>query len=372
MPTANPENEKGGFITIQPWMVKRLGLKSNELIIYALIHGFSQDGHSYFYGSIRYIMDSTNLSKETVLTVLQSLVRKSLVIKKDVRNYQLFDSRKVAQGGQHFCLYYTAVSRGRNFAGQETRPAGSENLTGAGQKSVPAAGQEFRPNNLLDTKFDTATAAEKNGDSASGRKRRPGILKESAEAEDIISQELKKLFGGHLVFDSEFVPEISRLAIQFGIGKKDIPSYLKFAFERTSARNPKSLTNLFHAMAKSPAVMQDFTLLLKKEQERRQAFISCPACGSPDESPFRNCGKCGFDMTKRDDTREVTLWRQVTALPPGRREAYQRECDEEIQRLVAHGFLERHKNPQLQEQFEARLDEIRRKYGITGEEKETE
>ena len=43
------------FINIQGWMVTELGLKGNELIIYAIIAGFSQDGESNFHGSLSYL-----------------------------------------------------------------------------------------------------------------------------------------------------------------------------------------------------------------------------------------------------------------------------------------------------------------------------
>ena len=36
------------FVTIQSFMRSELGLKGNELIAYALIYGFSQDGASEF------------------------------------------------------------------------------------------------------------------------------------------------------------------------------------------------------------------------------------------------------------------------------------------------------------------------------------
>ncbi len=57
------------FITILAPMVTELGLSGNKLIIYALIHGFSKDGEHDFHGSINYICDWTNLSKNTVLVV---------------------------------------------------------------------------------------------------------------------------------------------------------------------------------------------------------------------------------------------------------------------------------------------------------------
>ena len=113
----------GNYICIQSWMVTELKLKANELIIYALIHGFCQDGISFFYGSIKYIMENTNLSKETVLSVLQSLVRKKLIVKKDVKSYQVFDNKKTASGSQHSSLYYTVYSRKK-----KKKPSGQESV----------------------------------------------------------------------------------------------------------------------------------------------------------------------------------------------------------------------------------------------------
>ena len=39
-------NYKDNYIVIQTFMIRELKLKGNELILYALIHGFSQDGTS--------------------------------------------------------------------------------------------------------------------------------------------------------------------------------------------------------------------------------------------------------------------------------------------------------------------------------------
>jgi len=69
------------YITILDFMVTDLGLKGNELIIFALIYGFSQDGVSDFYGSLTYIQERTNLSRQTVVDVLKKLVEKKLVTK---------------------------------------------------------------------------------------------------------------------------------------------------------------------------------------------------------------------------------------------------------------------------------------------------
>ena len=48
------------YIAIQGFMVKDLELAGNELIAYALIYGFSQDGESQFRGSLSYVADWLN------------------------------------------------------------------------------------------------------------------------------------------------------------------------------------------------------------------------------------------------------------------------------------------------------------------------
>lgn len=69
------------FVAIQGWMRTRLNLKGNELLIYALIYGFSQDGQSRFTGSRKYIADWCGCSLDTVDRSLSSLISKGLLAK---------------------------------------------------------------------------------------------------------------------------------------------------------------------------------------------------------------------------------------------------------------------------------------------------
>lgn len=69
------------FITIQGWMRTKLNLKGNELLIYALIYGFSQDGETTFRGSRKYIAEWCGCSLDTVDRSLSSLVAKGLLAK---------------------------------------------------------------------------------------------------------------------------------------------------------------------------------------------------------------------------------------------------------------------------------------------------
>lgn len=76
------ENVKNSnFIVIQGWMVNKLGLKGNELLVYACIYGFSQTEGQTFNGSLQYLADWTNSTKQGVIKNLQSLISKGLIKK---------------------------------------------------------------------------------------------------------------------------------------------------------------------------------------------------------------------------------------------------------------------------------------------------
>ena len=120
------------FITIQGWMVNELGLKGNELIVYAIIYGFSQAENQVFNGSLQYIADWLNTSKQTVINTLKHLQEKELIEKKE---------RYV--NGVKFCEYY---SKNLNGVVKKFEWGCSKNLNGGVQN--------FLPNNILDNKKD--------------------------------------------------------------------------------------------------------------------------------------------------------------------------------------------------------------------------
>ena len=62
------------FVAIQGWMVTELGLKGNSLLIYAIIYGFSQAEGQVFTGSLQYLADWTNSTKQGVLKNLKKLI----------------------------------------------------------------------------------------------------------------------------------------------------------------------------------------------------------------------------------------------------------------------------------------------------------
>lgn len=65
---------QGDYIVILAPMVSELKLSGNNLIIFALIYGFTKDGFHKFEGSIDYICKWTNISRPTVISCLKVLV----------------------------------------------------------------------------------------------------------------------------------------------------------------------------------------------------------------------------------------------------------------------------------------------------------
>lgn len=89
------------FVTIQGWMVNEFQLKGNELLIYAIIYGFCQDDNQKFCGSLQYLADWTNSTKQGVIKNLKSLLDKKLIEK----NEKIINNVKV-------CEYYVTKFNG--------------------------------------------------------------------------------------------------------------------------------------------------------------------------------------------------------------------------------------------------------------------
>lgn len=74
--------DNDNYVVIQGWMCNELKLSGNELLVFALIYGFSQDGESEFSGSRTYISKTFNISKPTVDKAIKSLISKGLIQKR--------------------------------------------------------------------------------------------------------------------------------------------------------------------------------------------------------------------------------------------------------------------------------------------------
>ena len=98
-------NEKN-YIAIADWMLN-LNLNTRELLTYAIIYGFCQDGEGYYYASFPYLAEWLGLdskkSSQNVTRYLKPLVEKNLVVKKE----------GTSRLNQKLCLYRTVENKGK-------------------------------------------------------------------------------------------------------------------------------------------------------------------------------------------------------------------------------------------------------------------
>ena len=83
----------GWYITIQQEMRDVLGLKGNELLVFAFINGYSQEGQGCYYGSLAHLQEVCGIaSRQTAIATLRSLCEKGYII----RNEQLHPVKMVS------------------------------------------------------------------------------------------------------------------------------------------------------------------------------------------------------------------------------------------------------------------------------------
>lgn len=69
------------YITLLGWMVTDMDLKGTELLVYAIIYGFSQTEDQRFTGSQTYLAEWTNTTKKNIRNCLTSLIEKGYIEK---------------------------------------------------------------------------------------------------------------------------------------------------------------------------------------------------------------------------------------------------------------------------------------------------
>jgi hypothetical protein len=95
----------GWYFTILQEM-REMGLKGNELIAFAVINGFSQNGQGCFHGSLASLQEMCGIaSRQTMIDVLKSLIEKGLISKTEniqngVKNVSYSVCPKNGQGVQ--------------------------------------------------------------------------------------------------------------------------------------------------------------------------------------------------------------------------------------------------------------------------------
>ena len=136
------------YYTVHGWMINELGLSGNDLLIYAIIYGFSQDGSTEFTGSLNYLVSFINSTKPTVINCLKKLCERGLLVKTDrIINNQNFPT-------------YTAVVPDLT-SGKNSLPPIKNSLLGDSKNSLPPS-KESLPNNtsIINSNNQTNSSGE--------------------------------------------------------------------------------------------------------------------------------------------------------------------------------------------------------------------
>lgn len=334
------------YINVCGWMISELAdLRLNEIFIYAIIHGFSQDGKSFYTGSLSYLMEWTHSSKPTVIAALSKMVEKGYIIKKLINGVTP--------------IYFTARSRmmdlGMSVEVVKNFNHQSKNLTEGSKKTLPPQlknftpnGKESLPNNTNNNLDNTATAIKQNQKSE---------FEEAAA--DLIFENLKKLFGGN-VFDSNFIPELSSLFEEKKMDLERVGEYLGFVYNRTLEKKPNSISNLFRTLAKSENVLQDFIIQNPIQIKKEVPKTVCPVCGLEVVSVLDYCPECSFSFSDFDNKQEIAKQKQIYKLPQEQRE----ELDKEIGKLILENAIEQIRDPNFRQEQQKKIAAVYKRYGI--------
>mgnify|MGYP003290235723 CR=1 FL=1 len=135
--------KKLGYIHIEGWMREELDLKGNELLVYALIHGFSQEEQGCFFGSLDYISRMCGCTRPTAIETLKKLRERGLIHK-----------REIVENNVKMCQY-TALQGGS----KEILPV-VKNLDRGGKEILLGGSKEILPNNKTLNEDNSKTKSE--------------------------------------------------------------------------------------------------------------------------------------------------------------------------------------------------------------------
>lgn len=102
-------------------MINTLKLKSNDLLVFATIFGFSQDGINKYTGSLKYLEEATGASRNTVLKSIKKLIELGYIDKTEnyINNVKLCSYRHNELGVQKLTKGSAETELG---GGAETEP----------------------------------------------------------------------------------------------------------------------------------------------------------------------------------------------------------------------------------------------------------
>ena len=315
------------YIQIQGWMISRLDLKGNELLVYALIHGFCQDGKNVYNMSFDYIMKWLNSSRSATASSISNLLKKGLIERREsysrgnVKKYEYWT--KVSREGFPAEKEDSDVSDQFEFrTGEKSTSMNSELVTSTNSELVTSTNSELNnsSNNTLninssssETEFKSDT--EKN---TAGQKEEEPFLKF-----------VKKKFGSAHVFTKDFKKKLKIHMSNNQILPAETENYLNFVYELCQKKKPANMSAYFFTTCLNDVTAANYIHQKINGAPEKKKDFRCPVCGCM-HSAFEECPNCGLDKDDRNNAELISIRQKELKLLPEQR----RKLDEEMVALT--------------------------------------
>lgn len=141
--------DRNQFLPVRFWMIEELGLKGNDLLVYALIYRFSTDeretGDQWFYGSRNYLAEWTKSTKRGIAKNLENLLKRGLI-----------EQRTVVHEGIRYCHYRVVLPSEPQFIGDEQSSTRAMNKVHRGdeQSSSGVMNKVHTENRVLENRVE--------------------------------------------------------------------------------------------------------------------------------------------------------------------------------------------------------------------------
>lgn len=329
------------YIQISGWMVTELGLKGNELIVYALIHGFSQDGKSVFNGGLNYVKAWTNLNRRTCMNTIKNLIDSHLIIRRERKDAIPYQDPPYE--------YYTVRSRPDEFLPEKT-------ILSQEKKYQVKQHTSLQDNLISEGDMDSVKVPEE--DNTEKRKA-------------IIFNYIDKLFCGQVDANDRLCLSLDKELSIAGINSDEYTEYIAWAYGYLleKCRDPKNLPGYFYKSIQKPDLINKFKnfQIEKKDAEikAREAEISCLICGTLHHRNYR-CPTCNNSYYELKILSEEQLFkmRQYFFLSPEKKAAYCRELGVIHKQYPSSIIL---RNKKLKEEMDKSIRKLDLKYGMINE-----
>lgn len=353
------------YIQISGWMINELDLKGNELMIYALIHGFSQDGKSDYHGGLQYIALWTNSTKQGVIKSIKSLIEKGYI-----------EKQVYIQNGVQFVRYWTVRSRiitSQTTSGKQSLiPPQSTEFTTIQEESIklslPPQSTEFNggsqlslPNNININSLNSTSSVPEN------KQNKKAEEADNFSLQNKIQVKLNELFCYPISFSPSPVPKLIHAAKELNLTDQELSEYLEWAYDylKKKCSEPENFDGYFYKSFSESHLMAKFKntkelIKLKAEQKAAQ-IINCPVCGNKHNKDDLFCQVCGLECDSLEKPVEIQKQKKIFGMDKEKRQQYEAALKKaETEYPVTTRFYDK----ETRQNYEFRIIQIETQFGL--------